>query len=106
MFFVFILKFNSRFIGCRRSNRPAAGYEADENHDDGDHEEDVDEPANGGASHQAEQPQDEQYYRDCVQHIIFRFFRLLLPGARYDLGRLFAMGCNPTVPCGRRFFKA
>ena len=42
--------------------------------DDGNHQQNVNEPAHRVAAHQSEQPQNDQYHSDRVQHLI------LLPG--------------------------
>jgi hypothetical protein len=34
----------------------------------------MNEAAHGGPAYQAEQPKDDQYYRDRVQHIFFFFY--------------------------------
>jgi hypothetical protein len=44
----------------------APGNEVDEYHDNGNHQQDVNEPAHRVTAHQTKQPQDEQYYRNCV----------------------------------------
>src|SRR5688572_14658091 len=48
-------------FGCNgsgsRSGAPAAGDEVDEDHDDGNDQQDVDEPAHGGAGHHAQKPE-------------------------------------------------
>jgi hypothetical protein len=55
----------------RFSNRPfASGNEVDEYQDNGNHQQDVNEPSHGVTAYETEQPQGEQYYRNCVQHII------------------------------------
>jgi hypothetical protein len=42
--------------------------QANQNHDDSDNQQDVDEATNGIGSDQAEQPQDQQYDSDCIEH--------------------------------------
>jgi hypothetical protein len=49
----------------------AAGNEVDEHHDNGDHEQDVNEPAHRGTGQQPQRPQNEQNYRKSPQHMIF-----------------------------------
>src|SRR5208282_515571 len=82
------------------SRRLAPGDESDEHHDNGNRQQDMDEPAHRVTAQQSKQPQHQQYYRNCVQHMIFLIFWLFLLHAPYDLGRSFAMGCNPTMPWG------
>ena len=43
-----------------------AGNDAHEHHDNGDYEEDMNEPADGVATHQTQNPEDEQHYCNCV----------------------------------------
>jgi hypothetical protein len=44
----------------------APGNEVDEHHDNGNDQQDVNEPAHRVTAHQTEQPQSEQYHRNCV----------------------------------------
>jgi hypothetical protein len=45
-----------------------AGNEPQQDHDDGDDEQDVDESTHRVTAHKAEEPEDDQYYRDGVEH--------------------------------------
>jgi hypothetical protein len=42
--------------------------DADQNHDDGEDEQQMDESPKGVGTHQAEDPQDQQYDRDDFKH--------------------------------------
>jgi hypothetical protein len=44
----------------------ATGNEVDEYHDNGNYQQDVNEPAHRVTAHQAKQPQNEQYHRNCI----------------------------------------
>jgi hypothetical protein len=46
----------------------SAADQANQNHDDGDNQQDVDEATNGVRRDQAEQPQDQEYDGDCIEH--------------------------------------
>jgi hypothetical protein len=39
--------------------------QVEEDHDDGNDQEDMNEPAQGGAGHQTKEPQNQEYYRNC-----------------------------------------
>ena len=45
---------------------PATGYEVREHHDNGKDQQDVDETSHRVTGYEAEQPQNEHYYRNCV----------------------------------------
>jgi hypothetical protein len=60
--------------------------EVGQHHDNGNRQQEMDEPAHRVTAYETEEPQKEQYYRNCVQHIIFLFFWLCLLQAHYDLG--------------------
>jgi hypothetical protein len=47
---------NFLFSNVLLKNRPATGNEVDEDHNDGNHQQDVNEPAHGVTGYQAEQP--------------------------------------------------
>lgn len=50
----------------------AALDDAKQYHDDGNHQQDVNEPANGIAGHETEQPEDEQDEGDGIKHKTMR----------------------------------
>jgi hypothetical protein len=53
-------------VGSFLIQPPAPGDEADEHHDNGNRQQDVDEPAQRVTAYETERPQNEQYYRNCV----------------------------------------
>src|SRR5262249_24648963 len=53
---------------CGELDRSSALDDADQHHDHGDDQQDVDEAAEGIRAHHAERPEDEQYYEDRPQH--------------------------------------
>jgi hypothetical protein len=46
----------------------SATDQADQDHDHGDDEQDMDEPADGVGGYQTEQPQNDEYDSNCVEH--------------------------------------
>jgi hypothetical protein len=72
MLFVFIL--NLHFIawapGCS-TRSPATGEEVDQDHNQRDHQQDMDYPSQRVTGYETEQPQKDQDYRYCEQHIFY-----------------------------------
>jgi hypothetical protein len=48
------------------SRMPAPGYEAEQHHDQRDHQEEMNYPTQRVAAYETKQPQNEQDYRNCV----------------------------------------
>ena len=63
--FILILQFLSS-VNSFLIQPSAPGDEVDEHHDDGNRQQDMDEPAQRVTAYKTEQPQNEQYYRNCV----------------------------------------
>jgi hypothetical protein len=58
-----------RWFRSGSSRDPPARDQADEDHDDGNHQKDMNESTHGGARHQTERPQNQEHYRNCPQHM-------------------------------------
>ena len=70
-----------RVLRCRQSRHAlAAGNEVDQYQDNGNHEEDVNKRTDRMTGDQAQRPQNQQYYRNSPQHMIFLFLLVMQPG--------------------------
>src|SRR5208282_5064626 len=82
MVFVFISNLQLLSSVERFLNQPfTTGNEVDQYHDNGNHQQDVNEPAHRVTAYETEQPQNEQDCRNCVQHIFFFQFAVKPPPA-------------------------
>src|SRR5258707_9212904 len=71
---VFIMSLRFSFSSKRFLQDSAALNDPDQNHDNGNHQQDVNKPAHRVTAHQSQEPQNNQYNGNRVQHLI------LLPG--------------------------